>query len=453
MDGVSIAATCFSLAGGIAKASVVLVHFARDVRDAAQDLDDVLAELRALASVLNPLTKSLTQETLSSIPEQLVLQVESTLGGCTAVVEQIEENVHRYRRNNTFTRVGWVMFGQDDMRKLRNSLEAYKMALSLGIHAISLSTTQAVKEDTLAIRECAQAIKVNTDDILARVNSIRHSRLPHTHQRVEEWIDDMNVLSLYAETSYQGTVADLADIPSITGSLPRLPEEITPPVSPETNRLKLGKIEAFAVPGDTENVDPLSRQTSWTTQETSHPAVSKQASVSSPPGQAYTSSPQGQKSPSLPKPVSDRRSELSARERPLVLIERGGQSIQVLDESIGRKQLDRAALSKIYAQPHTSHRDWVPEKRLSLPNAVPKARLDSSVKGGQLPSNHRHFADVWDPDEHDGLQRDSQLSEAGREHLPGTQRVARRVVDFFRRRGKTREALGRGPPEQVEQHR
>ncbi|KAK0709972.1 hypothetical protein B0T26DRAFT_679312 [Lasiosphaeria miniovina] len=276
MDGFSIAATCFSLAGGIAKASVVLVDFARDVRDAAQDLDDVLAELRALASVLNPLAQSLTRTTLSSIPEQLVLQVESTLGGCTAVVEQIDENVHKYRRNNIFTRVEWVMFGQGDMRKLRDSLEAYKMALSLGIHAISLTTTQAVKEDTLAIRECAQAIKVNTDDILARVNSIRHSRLPHTHQRVEEWIDDMNVLSLYAETSYQGTVADLADIPSITESLPRLPEEITPPASPET---RLGIIEAVAVPRDAENVDPLSRQTSWTTQETNQPALSMHAKI------------------------------------------------------------------------------------------------------------------------------------------------------------------------------
>lgn len=89
---------------------------------------------------------------------------------------------------------------------------------------------QAVKQDTAAIHEYAVAIKMNTEDILARVNSIRRDgHASNTkHKRIEDWIEDMAVLSSYAETTYQRTIidpADMGDMSVVSESLPRLSED------------------------------------------------------------------------------------------------------------------------------------------------------------------------------------------------------------------------------------
>jgi len=90
------------------------------------------------------------------------------------------------------------------------------------------TVNQAVKEDTSAIHEYAIAIKINTDDILARVNSIRRDGQPNRHKRVEDWIEDMTVLSSYADTTYQGTImdpADIADMAAVSESESHLSED------------------------------------------------------------------------------------------------------------------------------------------------------------------------------------------------------------------------------------
>lgn len=90
------------------------------------------------------------------------------------------------------------------------------------------TVNQAVKQDTSAIHEYAVAIKMNTEDILARVNSIRRDGHANRHKGVEDWIEDMAVLSSYAETTYQGTIidpADMADMAGISESLPRPSED------------------------------------------------------------------------------------------------------------------------------------------------------------------------------------------------------------------------------------
>lgn len=99
------------------------------------------------------------------------------------------------------------------------------------------TVNQAVKQDTAAIHEYAVAIKMNTEDILARVNSIRRDgHASNTkHKRIEDWIEDMAVLSSYAETTYQRTIidpADMGDMSVISESLPRLSEDLVLSPSP-----------------------------------------------------------------------------------------------------------------------------------------------------------------------------------------------------------------------------
>lgn len=246
MDPLSIIGSSVGLASVIAKVSMTLTTFARDARDAAKDLDAISAELRAISAVILLLGESLSPFSAESpIPKALLQKIDELLSGTAAVVEQIEESVQKYQSNKIFSKAGWVMFGQGDTRKLCESLETYNMALSLSMHALSSyahpfpdhknasltmgrTVNQAVKQDTSAIHEYAVAIKMNTEDILARVNSIRRDGHANRHKGVEDWIEDMAVLSSYAETTYQGTIidpADMADMAPISKSLPRLSED------------------------------------------------------------------------------------------------------------------------------------------------------------------------------------------------------------------------------------
>ena len=136
------------------KASLTIVQFSRDVRDATKDLDTVSKELQALAAVLDPLARGLSRCRNGTVSGALAQQVETTLGGCVLVVEQVEENVQKYKRDKTWTRAKWVVFGQEDMQRLRESLEAYKMALSLGLLAISMQGTPTCQIPSAADEHC-----------------------------------------------------------------------------------------------------------------------------------------------------------------------------------------------------------------------------------------------------------------------------------------------------------
>ncbi|KAK3341848.1 hypothetical protein B0T25DRAFT_559454 [Lasiosphaeria hispida] len=104
MDPFSIAATAFSLAGSIAKTSMTLVQFARDAHDAADDVGAVSKELQALAAVLNPISRALSRARGGTVPDAIIQQVYVTLEGCISVVEQIEENLQKYKRDKLWTR-------------------------------------------------------------------------------------------------------------------------------------------------------------------------------------------------------------------------------------------------------------------------------------------------------------------------------------------------------------
>lgn len=68
-------------------------------------------------------------------PDTLLRPIGDTLAGCLLVVEQVTKNVHKYEKDQIWTKAESAMFGQGDMVKLRTSLETYKLALSLGLAA------------------------------------------------------------------------------------------------------------------------------------------------------------------------------------------------------------------------------------------------------------------------------------------------------------------------------
>ncbi|KAH6892368.1 hypothetical protein B0T10DRAFT_483685 [Thelonectria olida] len=215
MDPLSIAASAFSLAAGIAKASLALTQFSNSFREAAEDLNAISAELQALAGILDPLTRALCRRRQSPLPESLLSQLENTLSSCVLMIEQILDTIENYRRNTAWTKTKWVLIGKDEVFKLRDSLEAYKMALSIGLHALSLDTTQDIKDDTEVIRTHIEVLNLNTDEILARVKCLREMGSSRRNNRkIEEWMENMSLLSNYAESTYKSTIADPAEFTS-----------------------------------------------------------------------------------------------------------------------------------------------------------------------------------------------------------------------------------------------
>jgi hypothetical protein len=269
MDPLSIAASSFGIVGAIAKASISIIEFSQQAKDAADDLQRVSSELQALSAILDPLARNVSRAPQGTVPAALAEQLGSSLDGCALVVARIETAVEKYQKDGAWTRTKWVMFGRGDVEKLRSSLEAYKMALSLGLHVVSMCVvpfpgsfvssppqarlltlhvcaraveanikddTSAIRNDTQALRQETAAIQVNTEEILARVMSLRNGARTEVGSRTRQWVDSMAVLSSYAESSYQDTVIDLGeerdiavndtgiDTETVRGELPALEE-------------------------------------------------------------------------------------------------------------------------------------------------------------------------------------------------------------------------------------
>lgn len=138
MDPLSITGSSFAIAGAIAKASISILEFSHQAKEASEDLQGVSRELQALAVILDPLTRNISRAPKGTVTKELSEQLEASLDGCALVVSRIDSTIHKYQKDGGWTRTKWVLFGRGDMEKLRGSLEAYKMALSLGLQFVSM---------------------------------------------------------------------------------------------------------------------------------------------------------------------------------------------------------------------------------------------------------------------------------------------------------------------------
>jgi hypothetical protein len=100
---------------------------------------------------------------------------------------------------------------------------------------------ESIKDDTEVIKEYAGSILINTDEILARVNSLRQDALPQRHGKVELWIEQMAILSSSAESTYQSTIPDHTerDVDEIRSNPQTLPGSDTAEDSQTTNQVQV----------------------------------------------------------------------------------------------------------------------------------------------------------------------------------------------------------------------
>jgi hypothetical protein len=138
MDPLSIATGCVSLVVSISKLTISISGFVREVRGARSDLDAVSRDLLSLKTVLELLAEDASDSNDTVFPETLRKQVTGIIANCTGVLEQIEEVLKKHSGNRIDKAAKWAISGQNDVAKLRSSLEAHKSALEIALDMVAL---------------------------------------------------------------------------------------------------------------------------------------------------------------------------------------------------------------------------------------------------------------------------------------------------------------------------
>ncbi|KAH7630985.1 hypothetical protein B0T09DRAFT_127772 [Sordaria sp. MPI-SDFR-AT-0083] len=211
MDPASIAASAYALAGGIATCSTAVTHFVRQVKHARKDLDAINTDLSATSEILNPLVVSLIGNQGSPLPEAILLTIDTSVRQCMSIVDRLKADMDHYKRDAVWNKTKWVLFGEKNAQKARENLEMHKVSLGLALQVLSLSNTRLIKQDTELIKGSVEKIHKNIHRIKAQFLNIRRKQIPRqlqTATEVQRWMEDMSLLSSYAESSYQATVLD-----------------------------------------------------------------------------------------------------------------------------------------------------------------------------------------------------------------------------------------------------
>lgn len=137
MDWISIKTGCFAASNAIAKTSLALNRFVRDVRESRSDLDAISGELHSLEGVLD-----LLKDDADSFPAQLANKTPGVLEKCLTIVSELEGCISVLGREGVSKadkKSRW-MASRDHIEKLRWTLEGYKSTLGLAVDLVALTS-------------------------------------------------------------------------------------------------------------------------------------------------------------------------------------------------------------------------------------------------------------------------------------------------------------------------
>jgi hypothetical protein len=86
MDPLSISTGALAIAGTIGRLSITISAFVREVRDARNDMDEVLRELVSLKTTLEMLAEDTEGQKSNDLPGSLTKQISGILNGCDRVI-------------------------------------------------------------------------------------------------------------------------------------------------------------------------------------------------------------------------------------------------------------------------------------------------------------------------------------------------------------------------------
>lgn len=71
--------------------------------------------------------------------------------------------------------------------------------------------TSAIQDDVEVVRQDTGLLRVNTDEIMPRINSLRYKGSRKGADKVEEWMDSITAFTSCGESIYQQTIIDTAE--------------------------------------------------------------------------------------------------------------------------------------------------------------------------------------------------------------------------------------------------
>ncbi|CAG8957667.1 hypothetical protein HYFRA_00000002 [Hymenoscyphus fraxineus] len=159
MDPLSITATCLTLLGTIAKVSITITSFVRDVRGARSELDGISRELVSLKVLLESIHRDVNDSTGITFPEILQRQIAEIVGNCALIVEEVQKTLEVYQTKGITKAARWALVGKEKMSKLQASLGAHKSALDIALQLVNLSSSRDIKADTRELQNDTMEIK------------------------------------------------------------------------------------------------------------------------------------------------------------------------------------------------------------------------------------------------------------------------------------------------------
>ncbi|OCK75166.1 hypothetical protein K432DRAFT_178857 [Lepidopterella palustris CBS 459.81] len=223
MDPLTIAAGCASLIGTIARLSLTISRFVRDMRGARSDMDSISRELSSLKSVLELLEEDAKEGDsgsghTSAFPETLQQKISGIMSNCNGVLDKIVAVLEKHSINRIDRNARWVMSGREEVNELRSSLETHKTALEIALDMVQLRISRDIRNDTSHIRndtativEDTRTIREVMEQLLQEVAQLRSQMARQDDQRhvqdeavvreqnsmIQRYLDD---LTSYAET-------------------------------------------------------------------------------------------------------------------------------------------------------------------------------------------------------------------------------------------------------------
>lgn len=139
--GRSINTGCFVVSNAVAKTSLALNYFVREVREARPDLDKVASLVHSLDSVLD-----LLKDDAAALPSHLAHMTPAVLDNCHRMVSEIEGCLAVLGRAGIpmLEKKSRWLASRDHIEKLRSTLEGYKATFALVVDLMALCVGQCL---------------------------------------------------------------------------------------------------------------------------------------------------------------------------------------------------------------------------------------------------------------------------------------------------------------------
>ncbi len=146
MDPLSITAGCVSIIGTIAKSSMAIRDFVRDVREARRELGATTRHLAELEMTINLIKDDYTPGNGESeerhIPESISAQTKTVIGSCNEILAELDALMEKHSPRRHTSPMRWALKGKDEVSALNRQIEAHTRTLAMALEVSTLFVAQ-----------------------------------------------------------------------------------------------------------------------------------------------------------------------------------------------------------------------------------------------------------------------------------------------------------------------